>query len=67
MTRSLRKEGMNLLQLEELVYDFGDLNHKIGRVETDGTTSQAQYNKMVDKRDVMRQRIRETIAAMLGE
>ncbi len=67
MTRSLRKASMNILQLEELVYDFGDLNHRIGRVETDGTTSQAQYNKMVEKRDAMRQRIRETVVAMLGE
>lgn len=67
MTRSLRKASMNILQLEELVYDFGDLNHKIGRIETDGSTSQAQYNKLVEKRDAMRQRIRETVAAMTGE
>lgn len=67
MTRSLRNDSMNILQLEELVYDFGDLNHKIGRIETDGSTSQAQYNKLVEKRDAMRQRIRETVAAMTGE
>lgn len=67
MKQSLRKASMNLLQLEELVYEFGDLNHKIGRIETDGTTSQAQYNKLVEKRDAMRQRIRETVSIMVGE
>lgn len=67
MKQSLRKASMNLLQLEELVYEFGDLNHKIGRIETDGTTSQAQYNKLVERRDAMRQRIRETVSIMVGE
>lgn len=67
MKQSLRKASMNLLQLEELVYEFGDLNHKIGRIETDGSTSQAQYNKLVEKRDAMRQRIRETVSIMVGE
>lgn len=67
MKQSLRKASMNLLQLEELVYEFGDLNHRIGRIETDGSTSQAQYNKLVEKRDAMRQRIRETVSIMVGE
>jgi len=42
---------MNLNELEELVYDLAALSHKLGRIETDGTTSQTKYDKLVDERN----------------
>jgi uncharacterized protein YdcH (DUF465 family) len=46
-----------LNELEEMVYDFAILNHKIGRIETDGTSTQAKYDKLVEQRDNLRNEI----------
>jgi hypothetical protein len=49
---------MNLNELEELVYDLAALSHKLGRIETDGTTSQNKYDKLVDERNDIKALIR---------
>lgn len=46
---------MTVRELEEAVFDYGAMNYAIGRIETDGTTAQAKYNKLVDKRDALRE------------
>lgn len=46
-----------LKELEEMVYDLVALSYKIGRIETDGSTTQNKYNKMVEERDNLRTEI----------
>jgi hypothetical protein len=42
---------MTLSELEEKIYDLAAISYKIGRVETDGSTSQKKYEKLVAERD----------------
>jgi hypothetical protein len=35
-------------------YDLAALSYKIGRIETDGTSTQAKYDKLVEQRDNLR-------------
>jgi hypothetical protein len=42
---------MNFSDLEDKIYDLAALSYKIGRVETDGSTSQKKYDKLVEERD----------------
>lgn len=48
---------MTLSELEEAVFEYGHLNHRIGRMETDGQTTQKKYNQSVDERDALRSRL----------
>lgn len=42
---------MTLSDLENKIYDLAALSYKVGRVETDGSTSQKKYEKLVEERD----------------
>lgn len=42
---------MNFSDLEDKIYDLAALSYKVGRVETDGSTSQKKYEKLVEERD----------------
>jgi len=42
---------MTLSELEEKIYDLAAISYKIGRIETDGSTSQKKYEKLVAERD----------------
>lgn len=46
-----------LRELEEMVYDLAALSYKVGRIETDGTSTQAKYDKLVEQRDSLRNEI----------
>lgn len=46
-----------LNELEEMVYDLAALSYKVGRIETDGTSTQAKYDKLVEQRDSLRNEI----------
>ena len=46
-----------LSELEEISYDLAALSYKIGRIETDGTSTQAKYDKLVEQRDNLRNEI----------
>lgn len=46
-----------LSELEEMVYDLAALSYKVGRIETDGNSTQAKYDKLVDQRDNLRDEI----------
>lgn len=46
-----------LKEIEEMVYDLAALSYKVGRIETDGTTTQAKYNKLVEQRDDLKNEI----------
>ena len=46
-----------LNELEEMVYDLAALSYKVGRIETDGTSTQAKYDKLVEQRDNLRNEI----------
>lgn len=45
---------MTLKDLEDIFYTYGELNYKIGRMETDGNTGSKKYDKLVEERDYMR-------------
>jgi hypothetical protein len=47
----------SLSELEEMVYDLAALSYKVGRIETDGTSTQAKYDKLVEQRDNLRTEI----------
>lgn len=36
---------------EELVYEYGHVMYRLGRMETDGNSSTKEYNKFCDMRD----------------
>lgn len=38
-------------KLEELIYEFGQIMYRLGRLETDGKQSQKEYNQTVKKRE----------------
>ena len=46
-----------LSELEELVYDLVAISYKVGRFETDGTTTQNKYDKLIEERDTLRNEI----------
>jgi hypothetical protein len=53
-----------LSELEEMVYDLAALSYKIGRIETDGTSTQAKYDKLVEQRDNLRNEIAVAFRSM---
>jgi hypothetical protein len=48
---------MTSQELESIVFEYGSLNHTIGRMETDGQTTQKKYNTLVEQRDSLRERL----------
>jgi hypothetical protein len=40
-----------------MVYDLAALSYKVGRIETDGISTQAKYNKLVEQRDDLKNKI----------
>jgi|694.fasta_scaffold03999_18 hypothetical protein len=53
-----------LSELEEMVYDLAALSYKVGRLETDGTSTQAKYDKLVEQRDNLRNEIASVFKSM---
>ena len=45
---------MTRRDIEEAFYTYGELNYKIGRMETDGLTGAKKYDKLVEERDYLR-------------
>jgi hypothetical protein len=44
---------MNSKELEELIYEYGHVMYRLGRMETDGNSSTKEYNKMdTQKEDI---------------
>ena len=37
--------------MEEVVYEFGNVQYRIGRLETDGRESQKEYNKLLKRKE----------------
>lgn len=50
---------MDLKDLEELVYDYGHLQYRIGRMETDDKTGTKEYAKIFDQKDKILNQIGE--------
>jgi hypothetical protein len=38
-------------ELEEKIYDFGEVMYRLGRMETDGNSNTKDYNKMCKRRE----------------
>ena len=53
----MTKRITTITELEEMVWDLVALSHTVGRMETDGVASQSKYDKLVDKRDDLRNKI----------
>ena len=45
---------MNNKDLEELIYEYGHVMYRLGRMETDGNASTKEYNKFCDMRDKLK-------------
>jgi hypothetical protein len=50
---------MNNSDIEELIYEYGHVMYRIGRMETDGNTSTKEYNKFCDMRDKLKKQFDE--------
>lgn len=46
-------------ELESLIYEFGQVMYKLGRLETDGKESQKEYNQYTKKREELTKRFDE--------
>jgi hypothetical protein len=53
----MTKRITTITELEEMVWDLVALSHTVGRMETDAVASQSKYDKLVDKRDDLRNKI----------
>jgi hypothetical protein len=42
---------MSQKELEKLIYEFGQVMYRLGRLETDGKQSQKEYNQATKKRE----------------
>jgi len=42
---------MNKKELEELIYDYGHVMYRLGRMETDDKASTKEYNNMTNKKE----------------
>ncbi len=45
---------MKNTDIEELIYEYGHVMYRLGRMETDGNTSTKEYNKFCDMRDKLK-------------
>ena len=39
------------MDLEELIYEYGHVMYMIGRYETDGKETQKEYNKLIKRKE----------------
>jgi len=46
-------------ELENTIYEFGQVMYKLGRLETDGKESQKDYNQYVKKREELTKKFDE--------
>ena len=46
-------------ELEELIYEYGHVMYRLGRMETDGNTTTKEYNKFCDMRDKLKKQFDE--------
>ena len=46
-------------ELESLIYEFGQVMYKLGRLETDGKESQKEYNQYTKKKEELTKRFDE--------
>jgi hypothetical protein len=53
---------MTRSDLADAFYTYGELNYKIGRMETDEQTSAKKYDKLVEERDYMRNSVEKWLA-----
>jgi len=42
---------INESNMEEVVYEFGNVQYKLGRLETDGRDSDKVYNKLLKRKE----------------
>jgi hypothetical protein len=42
---------MSNKDLEELIYDYGQVLYRLGRIETDGKETQKDYNKLTKRKE----------------
>jgi len=50
---------MNKKELEELIYDFGHVMYRLGRMETDENSSTKEYNAMTKKKEELTKKFDE--------
>lgn len=50
---------MSTNELEELIYEYGHVMYRLGRMETDGNASTKEYNKFCDMRDKLKKQFDE--------
>ena len=43
--------GMPNNELEELIFEYGHIMYRLGRMETDGNASTKEYNKFCDMKE----------------
>lgn len=55
---------MNLSDLADAYYTYGELNYRIGRMETDGQNGSKKYDKLVEERDYMRNSIEKWLSSV---
>lgn len=46
-------------ELEEIVYDFGHVMYRLGRMETDGNSSTKEYNQMTKRKEELAKQLDE--------
>jgi hypothetical protein len=46
-------------ELEELIYEYGQVMYRLGRMETDEKASTKEYNKFCDMRDKLKKQFDE--------
>lgn len=50
---------MKTTELEEIIYDYGHVMYRLGRMETDGNESTKEYNHMIKKKEELTKKIDE--------
>lgn len=48
---------MNSKELEELIYEYGHVMYRLGRMETDGNSSTKEYNKMDTQKEDIKKKL----------
>lgn len=51
MYNLVEKLKMSNKELEEKIYEFGQVLYRLGRLETDGNDTSKEYNKMCKRRE----------------
>lgn len=45
--------------IEEIIFEFGNVQYRIGRLETDGRDTEKEYNKLVKRKEQLSKLIAE--------